>query len=66
MKTIYTGDVELAGVVQSEIDKAGLGDELEVRYHPWTPKGAGVLVLDGKLHSWDMINQCYAGLRVLL
>lgn len=38
-KRVICADVELAGVVQSEIDKAGLGEEFEVQSHPWAPPG---------------------------
>lgn len=63
MRTIYT-DAETAGVVQSEIDKAGLGGELEVKFHPWVPFGA--IVVNDRAHPWHLIANCYAGLRVLL
>ena len=63
-KRVVCADVELAGVVQSEIDKAGLGEKLEVQRHPWAPPG--FVIVEGEVHSWDLITASYAGLRLLL
>ena len=63
-KRVICADVELAGVVQSEVDKAGLGEELEVQRHSWAP--AGMVVVEGDAHSWELITRSYAGLHLLL
>jgi hypothetical protein len=63
-KRVICADVELAGVVQSEIDKAGLGEELEVQCHPWAPPG--FVIVEGAAHPWDLITASYAGLHLLL
>jgi hypothetical protein len=63
MRVIYA-DAETAGVVQSEITRAGLDGELEVRFHPWVR--SGLLVIDDQLHDLKLITNCYAGLRAVL
>lgn len=62
-RVIYT-DAETAGVVQSEIDKQGLGELLEVQSHPYVP--VGTVVVDNRVHPWRLVDDAYAGLHVLL
>jgi hypothetical protein len=62
-RVIYT-DAETAGVVQEEIDRQGLGDLLEVQSHPYVP--VGTVIADNRAHPWRLIDDAYAGLRVLL
>jgi len=50
-RRVICADVELAGVVQSEIDKQGLGEKLEAKRHPWAP--AGMIIVEGELNPWD-------------
>ena len=63
-KRVIVADVELAGVVQSEIDKQGLGDELEAQRHPWAP--AGVIIVEGDAYPWALVERSYAGLHLFL
>jgi hypothetical protein len=44
-------DCETAGVVDEQIRKAGLEEELTVRTHPWLPAGQ-IIALDPEYDYW--------------
>jgi hypothetical protein len=62
-RQIIYADSEAAGVVQSEIEKAGLDGDFEVQFHKYLPPG--MIVTDGRAISVELLLAGYAGLRVL-
>lgn len=68
MRTIYA-NAEVAGVIQSEIDRQGLGGELEAKRHPYMPHDLiAVADADDKPSAIPLalVMNARAGLRVLL
>ena len=64
MRVVYA-DAETAGALQSEVDKAGLRSEIEVRCDPFLHPGV-VVTVGGEAYSFLLVRDCYAGPRVLL
>jgi hypothetical protein len=64
MVTIYA-DAEACGMLQSEVDKAGLGDELAVKHLPSLPPGM-IVSNSGLAYQLCQVLDCVAGLRLVL
>lgn len=68
MKRVISSDAETAGVLRSEIDRAGLGGELKAERHPSVPAGKIVVTGEGGMQVFSELDvtRSYAGVRILL